>query len=297
MRLSQRFPGLNQVFLQDESVTITTRLSPVMFSEENNSPAFDYLILRTLQLAPARWMEIDPYPFESESGSEQWKNLVITIPGSTKPEEEILLVAHMDSATFGFDPKSTAPGADDNASGTAALVEALAVLSQHSFARTIKIIFFSGEEFGLLGSQAYVEDHDIKNVIAVINLDVISYDPNDDQCVDLHVGTLRESDYIGKLMMDIIDTYSLDLQAEYLTRDAISASDHASFWEREIGAVMLSANLTDGLESSMCEPIEFNPYMHTEQDTVSNINPETGYELTRLAIITTIELAELIPGE
>jgi leucyl aminopeptidase len=272
--------------------TIDTRYSVEMFLDETDVNAMDYLKIRIEEIVPEDWIEIDTYLFEYEDYEQEWYNLIVTIPGTTKPDEEILLTAHVDSATFDIEIGDPAPGADDNASGVAALMEALKVLSQHPFERTIKLIFFSGEEQGLLGSTAYVEDHDLSNVNAVINLDVISYDPNDDQCADLNVGTLGASDAIGQLIMQVINDYDLDLQMEYFTDDAIDASDHAPFWRSGVGAVMLSANLKDG-KDTICEPAEFNPNMHTTDDIFVNIDPTTGYELTRLAIISTIELAGL----
>jgi len=282
--------GEEPVTVLGNTFTIDSRYSVEMFLNETDVNAMDYLKIRIEEIVPEDWIEIDPYLFEYENHEQEWYNLIVTIPGTTKPDEEILLTAHADSATFDIEVGDSAPGADDNASGVAALMEALKVLSQHPFERTIKLIFFSGEEQGLLGSTAYVEDHDLSNVVAVINLDVISYDPNDDQCADLYVGTLSESEAIGQLMMQVIKDYDLNLQMEYFTDDAINASDHAPFWESGVGAVMLSANLEDGKDST-CEPAEFNPNMHTTQDIFENIDPTTGYELTRLAIISAIELA------
>lgn len=282
--------GDNLVSVDGETFSIDTRLSSQLFSGNEDARALDYLLMRVGSLVPEEWIKTVSYVYTDEEGTQEWYNLVVTIPGTTYPEEEILLTAHMDSTTYEFDPNAPAPGADDNASGVAALLEALSIFGHYSFERTIKIVFFSGEEYGLWGSRAYTEQNDLRKVKAVINLDVISYDPNDDQCADLHAGTLPESQAIGQLMLQLIETYALDLQMEYFTTDAIWASDHAPFWENSTGAVLLSANLIDGRDS-ICEPAEFNPYMHTANDTIDKINPYTAYELTRLAIITVIELA------
>jgi len=290
----REFSGAAPFTMGGKQYTITTRLSEELFSGSDPAPAFDYLLMRAGQLVPAQWIEVQDYTYRDEDGTQKWSNIVVTIPGKTLPDEEILLTAHMDSTTYDFDPEAPAPGADDNASGVAALLEALAVFSQYEFERTIKIVFFSGEEYGLWGSRAYTTHNDMDDVEAVINLDVISYDPNNDQCADLHAGTLAQSENIGLLMLRVIETYNLDLQMEYFTDDAIEASDHYPFWEQGVGAVMLSANLIDGRDT-ICEPAEFNPNMHTADDTFRNINPYTGYELSRLAVITAIELAGPLP--
>lgn len=290
----REFSGAAPFTMDGRQYTITTRLSEHLFSGSDPAPAFDYLLMRAGQLVPAEWIEVQDYTYRDENGTQKWSNIVVTIPGKTLPDEEILLTAHFDSATYDFDPKAPAPGADDNASGVAALLEALAVFSQYEFERTVKIIFFSGEEYGLWGSRAYTTQNGMDDIEAVINLDVISYDPNNDQCADLHAGTLAQSENIGLLMLQLIETYNLDLQMEYFTDDAIEASDHSPFWEQGVGAVLLSANLIDGRDT-ICEPAEFNPNMHTEDDTFKNINAYTGFELTRLALITAIELAGPLP--
>ena len=286
----REFSGAAPITLDDRQYTITTRLSEELFSGSNPAPAFDYLLMRAEELVPQEWIEVQEYTYRGDEDTQQWFNIVVTIPGKTLPDEEILLTAHMDSATYAFDTNAPAPGADDNASGVAALLEALAVFSQYEFERTVKIVFFSGEEYGLWGSRAYAQQNEMDDIQAVINLDVISYDPNNDQCADLHAGTLAQSENIGLMMLQLTETYNLDLQLEYFTDDAIDASDHSPFWEKGVGAVLLSANLIDGRENT-CEPPEFNPNMHTADDTFRNINGYTGFELTRLALITAIELA------
>ncbi len=290
----RQFSGAEPFIMDGKQYTITTRLSEDLFPGTEPAPAFEYLLMRAGELVPDDQIEVQDYEFRDENGRQQWSNIIVTLPGKTRPDEEILLTAHMDSATYAFDADASAPGADDNASGVAALLEALAVFSQYDFERTVKIIFFSGEEYGLWGSRAYTNQNDMDNIEAVINLDVISYDPNNDQCADLHAGTLAQSENIGLTMLRMVETYNLDLQVEYFTDDAIDASDHSPFWQEGVGAVLLSANLIDGRENT-CEPPEFNPYMHTADDTFKNINPYTGFELTRLALITAVELAGPLP--
>src|SRR5690606_1946621 len=87
-----------------------------------------------------------------------WKNKIVTIPGhGPNAAEIVLMTAHMDSTS----PQraTNAPGAEDNASGIAALMEAARLFRYYKFDRTIKLIFFTGEEQGLWGSEEYVADH------------------------------------------------------------------------------------------------------------------------------------------
>ncbi len=288
--------GVQPVTVNGVSFFIKTRISTAMFDPVNTEPAaFDYLLVRIQELVPSEYIAVETYTFFNEENKPfEWRNIIVTFPGKNREAPAILLTAHFDSTTLSFNKDEPAPGADDNASGTAGLMEALKVFSGISLNHPVKLIFFSGEEFGLLGSAAYLRNHPVgrgdQEPLAVINLDVISYDPNHDFCADAHVGSLQSSGKIAEIMQQVIRDYDLKLMMEYLYIDALPYSDHGSFWDQGIGAVMLSANLVDGKESDICEPAEFNPYMHTDEDIFSNIAPQTGYEITRLAILTILEM-------
>jgi carboxypeptidase Q len=81
-------------------------------------------------------------------------NTVASMPGTEAPQEIVLIGAHLDSWDLGT-------GADDNAAGSAAVLEAARLLAQVKAQprRTIRFVLFSGEEQGLRGSKAYVERH------------------------------------------------------------------------------------------------------------------------------------------
>lgn len=79
--------------------------------------------------------------------------LMVTLPG-TKDERQILLLAHIDTRVLDvMDSTSFAPGADDDGSGLACLLEAVRILSGIPLEQTVKCIFVSGEEQGLDGSR------------------------------------------------------------------------------------------------------------------------------------------------
>lgn len=96
--------------------------------------------------------EGDPPPLSGEPGEEAdalvWHNLIVEIPGRTKPNEVILVGAH-------FDAVAGSPGADDNGTGVAALLELAAVLRGRPMERTVRLAFFNLEEVGLKGSIEY----------------------------------------------------------------------------------------------------------------------------------------------
>jgi hypothetical protein len=104
-------------------------------------------------------------------------NIVATIKGSHNPEAIIVLLAHFDSRTQdNNDSTAFAPGANDNGSGVAALMEIASIIANHPLPVTVKLMFLSGEEHGLLGAahMASVAREENWNILAVLNNDMIS---------------------------------------------------------------------------------------------------------------------------
>jgi len=97
-------------------------------------------------------------------------NVVAELPGTTRRDEIYVIGAHYDSVGN--------PGADDNGSGVAGVLEAARVISQYESEATIRFIAFDMEEVGLVGSKAYVALHAGENFVGVISLDMIAYDPD-----------------------------------------------------------------------------------------------------------------------
>jgi len=95
-------------------------------------------------------------------------NVIADIPGTERPDEYVIVGAHLDSAPQG-------PGATDNGAGVAAVIEAARILAESNAEphRTIRFMLFGGEEVGLVGSKGYVEDHPemIPKISAVYNMD------------------------------------------------------------------------------------------------------------------------------
>ncbi|MEW4568689.1 M28 family peptidase [Tautonia sp. JC769] len=105
-------------------------------------------------------------------------NVVATIRGRQRPDEFVLVGAHYDSRNAQFaDSRGPAPGANDNASGTAALLELARLLAVDPPGRSVRLVAFSGEEQGLLGSRSYAKtcrDEGIP-ITLMINLDMIGH--------------------------------------------------------------------------------------------------------------------------
>ena len=112
------------------------------------------------------------------SGTSQQRNVIATLAGSQSSAGEIVICAHYDSYTS---PATAAPGADDNASGTAAVLEMARILKVNGYVpkRTIRFIAFGAEELGLVGSAHYATSaYAAKRAIdQVQNYDMIAYCP------------------------------------------------------------------------------------------------------------------------
>jgi len=166
------------------------------------------------------------------------KNVIAEITGTDTADEIIVVGAHYDSRSTNVNsPTLRAPGADDNASGTATLIELANVIYEQrlKFRRTIRLVCFSGEEQGLVGSRAYAKllsDED-ENVIAMFNGDMLGWKQTN---LPITLG----------MMNRFIDTNLLAL-ANVITRDYVPSlpigttagccSDQQSFTENGFSAI------------------------------------------------------------
>ena len=211
-------------------------------------------------------------------------NVVATLPGQTQPGKECLITAHYDNTSN--DPYNYAPGADDNGSGTAAVLTAAHILKDFEFDYTIKFIGFAGEEQGLLGSEAYAQEaYDADDtLVAVYNLDMIAYDWNNDNIIELHAGTGPSSGALADIMIGVINDYSLPLVTQKITSGSTGGSDHASFWAYGFPAIL-------GIEDFQ----DFNSAYHTTGDRVSIFDMQYFTDFAKAGIASLAILAQPIP--
>jgi len=188
------------------------------------------------------------------------KNVVATLPGLVDPSRVVYITAHFDATSP--TPETCAPGADDNGSGTAAVLEAARILSQYPFEYTIKFVCFNGEEQGLYGSAAYVSDiySAGEDVIGCYNIDMIAYRGTDPAPPDLILYTDSASAFLAYAVRDACDDYLPGLIEPVVLVEALSASDHASFWN--YGYAAICAIEEEAWGSDFC------PWYHTCEDLI-----------------------------
>ncbi|HLP59806.1 MAG TPA: M28 family peptidase, partial [Candidatus Deferrimicrobium sp.] len=217
----------------------------------------------------------DTFNFEGYSS----RNIVGYLPGKTDPAKIVIISAHYDSYAEP-DSEESAPGADDNASGTAAVLEAAKIMSHYSFAYSIKFILFSAEEWGLYGSAHYAREaaQNGENIIGVINLDMVSY--TDFLPEDLDVIVNSNSKWLGTLLKTAAQNYST-IDVLTTVDGSYDYSDHSSFWDKGFPAVLCIEDYEDT-----------NPYYHTTRDTVDKINLNFATQATRACLSAAAQLAE-----
>ncbi len=163
-------------------------------------------------------MELTIEGCEFSQGPVEVYNTVAEIPGSEKPDEVVILGAHLDSWDLGT-------GATDNGTGSSVVLEAARVLQKLDLKpkRTIRFILFSGEEQGLHGSRAYVKAHEdeMEKISAVLvhdagtgRVDTIALQ-----------GNAQVYDVVTKALAPLRRMIGL----ETLTLRSVGGSDHASF--------------------------------------------------------------------
>lgn len=284
----EKLSGEQLVKIAGSPLYLRTRYTAAMFrNQAANARAFDYIEQQVRHWYHTSQVSVHEYPIWDYTG----KNLIVEIPGVVTPDEIVILSAHLDSTSM-QSSYDYAPGADDNATGSAALLEAARLLRNVRFNRTIRLIWFTGEEQGLYGSSNYVKDINLSlsQVVGVVNMDMFGYDKNGDFCFELHVGTLAASDAVGQCFASSINAYGLDLSYDYITEGATRASDHRPFWDAGVGAVEVLENVNNN-PSGVCPGADINPNYHKVTDTIANMHPVYAFEIAKAGIATTANLA------
>jgi hypothetical protein len=169
-------------------------------------------------------------------------NVVATLPGGALSNELVLITAHMDNLPYG----DRAYGADDNCSGSVAVLAAAGILSQYRFDRSVRFVLFTGEEQGLLGSAVYAASAKAAgdNIIGVLQMDMLAYNNSSPDTFELYTRTTSTPGYTNDLL--IASTFTNAVVAYGLTNhlapviiaSGFSPSDHSSFWNNGYGAIL-----------------------------------------------------------
>lgn len=194
-------------------------------------------------------LDVTLEPFDYSGNT--YYNVVAVQLGSVFPDQEYILGAHYDSVNN--------PGADDDASGVALMLEAARILTQYDSEYTLRFIAFDREEQGLIGSYAYVAAHAGDDIQAMVQADMVAYNTGAN-LADIFGGS-------GSLILrnDLAEAVTLYGQGlSYELRGASCGSDHCPF---ELA----------GYQACMFIEDWGNPYYHTPLDSVDT-TPYLDYE-------------------
>ncbi|MFN8178647.1 MAG: M20/M25/M40 family metallo-hydrolase [bacterium] len=213
--------------------------------------------------------------------STHWhENVVGVARGRSCPESVVVVGGHYDSITG---DQEYCPGADDDASGVASLLECARALGEQRYRKTIVYVAFCAEEEGLYGSEAYASEAAARaeRIVAMINLDMVGYlEENDSPTLSVISNTGS-----GWLLRDALTARDRYLGSLGILSGALpggASSDHASFWAQGYSAILLFEDVPD-----------YSPWIHTLSDVVgrSYNSPLRAREATQLATALVAMLA------
>lgn len=237
-------------------------------------------------------------------------NVIGVLQGAKHEDEVVIVGAH-------YDTTPDNPGADDNASGVAAVLEAARVLSRYTFDKTIVFVNFDQEEPGLLGSQVFVFGGGLpasKKIVGAINMDMIGYysdSPNTQQIPQGYDAifpqqykNIKDDQFRGNFALNTANENSGKLGVRFeqtaqkyvpdlriisivvpgngLDAGSLAASDHAPFWLAGQPAIFID----DGAETR-------NPNYHSAGDSISKVNYPFMTKITRAIIASLADWAGL----
>lgn len=227
-------------------------------------------------------VELDAVQEDFRAERTDCANLVAVIPGTTDGPP-ILLGAHYDSTANledGYDAESDpAPGADDNASGVAVLVEAARVLRSYegTFERSIHLVAFDAEEQGLHGAIHHVDQLTEPIELALI-LDPVGHNPGSADWLFVAFDA-RWEQVARDLEATALDLGDIDVGAvDHESFGGDDRSDHAPFWWADLPALHAGT-------------YPLPPAYHTADDTLDGVDVDFVHAVARLSVAHVAGLA------
>jgi len=256
LRVSE-FSGEQSTFVGGNQVTILNR------QQTDNDLAAQYI--------NEKFQLLDNLVVTEQEFNSNGKNIIATQTGKTNPNDIYLICAHYDSVSNYC--------ADDNATGTAAVLEVARILSTQCLENTIIYALWDEEEIGLRGSNFYANYAETNNlnILSVINMDMIGYDSDQDgqpgdNDFDIDVRDLHGSLTIKDDLLALLNTYTFNLNP-IVVDPGTTASDHASFWGKGFPAVLVGESWETSDETI---------YYHSSADRLSTLDLPYFKELTKL---------------
>ncbi|MBN2384518.1 Zn-dependent exopeptidase M28 [bacterium] len=211
-------------------------------------------------------------------GNVTCRNVVATLTGTTFPDEYVVVGGHYDSISE--QAMTLAPGADDNGSGAALVMEIARMAAHCAFERSIQFVLFDSEEQGLNGSYYFVEQAvgSGRTIVSAIIADMVSY-------YDNNYGVIIEGEPEWETLMSIMAESTATYTTLTSRKDYYSwGSDHVPFQQAGIPAFL-----------AIEWDYEDYPYYHTSQDNWEHIASTSviAFEISQACAATLAEVAGL----
>ena len=254
--------------------TILTRYA----TAPKNSDAIWYCYENLSSFAGLDTIEFHPFTWQSSRND---SNVIATKVGTVYPGRYWIIGGHIDCTSE--NPTVYAPGADDNATGTAAMMIAAKYLSPLYFKNTIRFIAWNTEEFGLYGSEAHALEARSRNdtILGVLNGDMIGTEFTNNDSIRIYTGPRTSSRAIGDSFFNVNADYGIGLnirRSSYMP----SYSDHYSYYTQDFDAVCI-------IEDDNC------PYYHTTGDRITASSFDTLFfcKVVKNMVATLATFAEI----
>lgn len=241
-------------------------------TQPGNAKAIEYLhaTYASFGYTPAyQWFEPRDAQGNPRALGGKTANVLATLKGTVHPDVIYVVSSHFDSVPVG-------PGADDDSSGTAALLETARIMAGHPQPATIVFASFTGEEAGLLGSREFVRrvTEEKWNVVGALNNDMIGW--TNDHRLD---NTIR---YSNPGIRDIQHSVALTF-TDLITYDALyyRGTDAHAFYDAW-------GDIVGGIGSY---PVLGNPHYHQPHDWLETINHQLVTEVAKTTAATLMVLA------
>jgi photosystem II stability/assembly factor-like uncharacterized protein len=213
-----------------------------------------------------------------------WDNVWAKRRGQGGEAGTVLVCAHYDSISELCSlehPEGPAPGADDNATGTAGVLEFARASSGHDYRRDVIFVCYSGEEEGLLGSSHFASKlaGAGEPLLGVYNMDMLGYKSNKNP-EDAAVITDGNSVWLAEYLRAAVATYTPDIYADVIVDDMMVYSDHKPYWNFGFAANLIIEDW----------PL-INKNGNTSKDTIDKVNFDVATTMTRGVVAAAASLA------
>ncbi|MDQ3513465.1 MAG: M28 family peptidase [Chloroflexota bacterium] len=259
--------------LQGQSSTDGTGVGTRQYTTTGNVMASEYLYRRFAEMGINVWFE----DFVTDDGLLSL-NVVAELPGDD-PADAYLVLGHYDSINDQSADQSEAPGADDNATGVAAMLEIARVLSQHRLAHPVRFFATNVEEVGLQGVEAFtrrlVEDGVV--IAGAYNIDAVGSAAHGTQLV---LNGDASSIWLQDILVDMNDRYGLG-QALLVRQNPVIVADDNYLRDAGVPTILVAREL-----------FGWSTILHSPGDTIDTIDMDNVQDATTLVLLGVAALTQ-----